>query len=134
MLCYAFVCSYLTAQQVVAPGMGCAAITSLLCPLYNWLLIYRLSYGLEGAAWAYMLSISTNAFLLLGYTAWRDMRMQQQGSPACTWPGLTLSAFKVQASKLSALVAYAYAPCHYAMQRVEVVFHACLHRRAGTRT
>jgi hypothetical protein len=32
---------YLLAQQVVLPGMVITIITSCLCPLYNWLLIFK---------------------------------------------------------------------------------------------
>jgi hypothetical protein len=32
---------YLLAQQVVLPGMLITIITSCLCPLYNWLLIFK---------------------------------------------------------------------------------------------
>jgi len=49
------VCRYLICQQVVEPGLWCTAITSLLCPLYNWLLIYKFKLGLDGAAIAYVL-------------------------------------------------------------------------------
>jgi len=31
---------YLVTQQVVTPGVACTAITSLLCPLYNWIGCY----------------------------------------------------------------------------------------------
>jgi len=65
---YVHACRYLVTQQVVEPGMTCTAITSVLCPFYNWLLIYRLNLGLQGAAYAYVLSNATFTFLLAGYT------------------------------------------------------------------
>jgi len=85
---------YLVTQQVVEPGMVCTAITSLLCPLYNWLLIYKFNMGLDGAAYAYVASNATFTILLAAYTAWRDMKMYREEPQLCTWPGFTWGAFE----------------------------------------
>jgi Na+-driven multidrug efflux pump len=42
---------YLLAQQVVLPGMVITIITSCLCPLYNWLLIFKWVAGCVYVAW-----------------------------------------------------------------------------------
>ncbi|WIA28922.1 hypothetical protein OEZ86_011446 [Tetradesmus obliquus] len=84
---------YLLAQQVVLPGMVITMVTSCLCPLYNWLLIFKLQLGLTGAAYAFVLSQATSCLLLIGYTAWRDAAMAAAGDPQATWSRPSMAVF-----------------------------------------
>lgn len=84
---------YLLAQQVVLPGMVITMVTSCLCPLYNWLLIFKLQLGLTGAAYAFVLSQATSCLLLICYTAWRDAAMAAAGDPQATWSRPSMAVF-----------------------------------------
>lgn len=39
-------------QGIVKPSTVVACVATALAPVYNWVLIYRLGLGLDGAAWA----------------------------------------------------------------------------------
>lgn len=62
---------YLLAQRVVHAPMAINALTFALCPLYNWLLIFKLGLGLDGAAYAYVAFCATQAVCLLAYAVHR---------------------------------------------------------------
>jgi len=83
---------YLLAQRIVKSGSICTIITAAFCPLFNWLLIYKLELGLDGAAAAFFCSNLLYALLLVGCVAWRDRQLI--GNPRQTWPGWTWQAFR----------------------------------------
>ncbi|KXZ45349.1 hypothetical protein GPECTOR_56g446 [Gonium pectorale] len=85
---------YLVTQQEVRPSTICTVITALLCPAFNWALIYKLRMGLEGAAWAFVASTGTYSALLAAYTLVRDWRLCAARSPRATWGGLSAGAFE----------------------------------------
>eukprot|EP00798_Chlamydomonas_sp_ICE-L_P029169 gene29169-32391_t len=70
---------YLLAQGIVQPSTWCTFIAALTCPIYNWLLIFKWGYGLDGAAYAFFLSMTTYTLALLVYVIAREMCMA--GSP-----------------------------------------------------
>ncbi len=84
---------YLVAQRVVMPTSMCYSITTLLSPLINWLLIFRLGHGVEGAAHAMVACTALNAVLLTGYQYYRDA-IVLAGSSAATWGGLSCDALR----------------------------------------
>lgn len=91
---------YLVTQQEVRPSTLCTIITAALCPFYNWLLIYKYKMGLDGGAWAFVLSTGTYSLLLLVYTCVRDARRAARRHPQHTWPGFSWRALEGWASYL----------------------------------
>ncbi|KAG2495579.1 hypothetical protein HYH03_006179 [Edaphochlamys debaryana] len=85
---------YLVSQQEMRPSTICTIITSALCPLYNWLLIYKYRMGLDGAALAFVASTGTNSVLLLIYTVARDILRARRRSATHTWGGFSWRAWQ----------------------------------------
>ncbi|GFR39891.1 hypothetical protein Agub_g396, partial [Astrephomene gubernaculifera] len=85
---------YLVTQHRVRPSTICTLVTAALCPIYNWLLIYRFKMGLEGAAWAFVASTGTYSVLLVCYTVVRDWRRYKCNHPVQTWPGFSRGALQ----------------------------------------
>eukprot|EP00775_Hariotina_reticulata_P009063 gene9063-9233_t len=84
---------YLLAQRIVLPGMVVSVFTSVLCPLFNGLLVFRFKLGLAGAALAFMLTQVSSALLLMAYTIWRDASMAAKDDPHATWQKPSLAMF-----------------------------------------
>lgn len=72
-------------QGVVHPVTAISGLALLACPLFNWLLIFKLRMGLDGAVaalvatWLYMLA------MLAGFLIWHERR--RHGTPQQTWHG-----------------------------------------------
>ena len=79
-------------QGVVTPITLVSCTVILLAPVYNWLLIYRFRFGLDGAALAMDASQATNLALLAGYSAFYHRRLA--GSERQTWRGWSLEALR----------------------------------------
>ncbi len=103
-------------QRIMAPNTMGTVASACLCPLYNYVLIHkygnyqegkwilnndahnssrlpvslrvcpRLQLGLEGAAYANMLSQATSTCVLATYVFWHDFSMI--GDERGTWPGV----------------------------------------------
>lgn len=58
---------------------GLSIVTTLLTPLFNWLLIYHWDLRLDGAAWANVAEACVYFLLLSGYFLWRESRLRQKG-------------------------------------------------------
>ena len=82
-------CRYLSVQSVVWPQTGTAAATVAVAPLLNWLLVFKLGFGLDGAAAATVLSYAVETLLLLGVVIVRDRRLA--GTEQQTWHGWCVS-------------------------------------------
>jgi Na+-driven multidrug efflux pump len=54
---------------------------------------HRLQLGLNGAAYAFVLSQATSCLLLIAYTAWRDTRMAAAADPQATWSRPSMAVF-----------------------------------------
>ncbi|KAL4855257.1 Protein DETOXIFICATION 1 [Chlorella vulgaris] len=83
---------YLMAQEAVRPATAVTVISLCLAPLYNWLLIYKLGLGLNGAAYAMDAMQATLALLLAAYCVARDVLLS--GSPVSTWHGFSRKAWQ----------------------------------------
>eukprot|EP00882_Tetradesmus_deserticola_P019101 GHRQ01020549.1.p3 GENE.GHRQ01020549.1~~GHRQ01020549.1.p3 ORF type:complete len:109 (-),score=39.45 GHRQ01020549.1:941-1267(-) len=57
--------------------------------------------GLDGAAYAFVLSQATSCLLLVGYTVCRDVRMAAAADPQATWPRPSMAVFGGWAMYLS---------------------------------
>jgi MATE family multidrug resistance protein len=68
-------------QPVTA--VSCAAVA--LAPIYNYLLIFKLGFGLDGAAYAMVLAHASMLLMLSAYLVWRER--QRLGTPEQTWHG-----------------------------------------------
>ncbi len=74
-----------SAQGVVHPVTAVSGLALLACPLFNWLFIFKLKLGLDGAVaalvatWLYMLC------LLGAFMIWHERR--RHGTPEQTWHG-----------------------------------------------
>ncbi|PSC70081.1 MATE efflux family [Micractinium conductrix] len=113
---------YLMAQEVVRPVTASTVAALAAAPLYNWLLIYRLGWGLHGAAYAMVAVQATTAALLTGYTALRDVRMRRSAHPRCTWGGWSRKALAGWPQYLRlALPSVAMLACECSMFQVMVV-------------
>ena len=72
-------------QGVVHPVTAISGLALLACPLFNWLLIFKLRLGLDGAVaalvatWLYMLA------MLAAFLIWHERR--RHGTPQQTWHG-----------------------------------------------
>jgi len=60
---------YLQAQNILAPSVAIALVANLLNAAFNWLLIFKLDLGFEGAPLATTASRWVQLLLLLGYLA-----------------------------------------------------------------
>ena len=76
---------YLSVQSVVWPQTGAAAATVAVAPLINWLLVFKLGFGLDGAATATVLLYTIETMLLLAIVFVRDRRLA--GTEQQTWHG-----------------------------------------------
>ena len=72
-------------QGVVQPvtAVSCAAVA--LAPIYNYLLIFKLGFGLDGAAYAMVLAHASMLLMLSAYLVWRER--QRLGTPEQSWHG-----------------------------------------------
>lgn len=62
-----------------------STVSTLLAPVYNYVLIFSCGYGLHGAAFANDAIFLTTALLLGGWTIWYDHAVE--GRPEDTWQG-----------------------------------------------
>jgi hypothetical protein len=62
-------------------------------PPYGPTTNHRLQLGLNGAAYAFVLSQATSCLLLIAYTAWRDTRMAAAADPQATWSRPSMAVF-----------------------------------------
>ena len=76
---------YLAAQSVVYPQTYAAVGATALAPALNWLLVFRLGFGLDGAAATTVLIAALQAALLLAMVVARERRLS--GSDLQTWHG-----------------------------------------------
>ena len=76
-----FLCS---PQEIVQPPTLSILTAASLAPLYNWLFVLRLGWGLEGAAAANDCVQATSALLLAACLAWREWGRKDD---ARTWHG-----------------------------------------------
>lgn len=84
---------YLLAQRVVLPSMAITGITAVLSPVWNWLLIFKLGWGFQGAALAVIMSHVTNMTLMVSYAIfYRSWKLR--GKPEQTWPGFSREALR----------------------------------------
>ena len=67
------------------PQTGAAAATVAIAPLANWLLVFKLGFGLEGAAAATVLLYAVETIMLLVIVYVRDRRLR--GTDQQTWHG-----------------------------------------------
>ena len=70
---------------MVWPQTGAAAATVSMAPLINWLLVFKLGFGLEGAAAATVLLYAIETAMLLVIVFVRDRRLR--GTDQQTWHG-----------------------------------------------
>jgi hypothetical protein len=72
-------------QGVVQPVTVVCSIALALAPLFNWLLIFKLRLGIDGAVAAMVCSNATMLLLLVAYVVWLERR--RIGTPEQTWHG-----------------------------------------------
>ena len=65
--------------------MWAAISTMVLAPPVNWLLVFKLDFGLDGAAFSMVIIWATQSALLLVLVILRDRRLK--GTPTQTWHG-----------------------------------------------
>ena len=70
---------------MVWPQTGAAAFTVAIAPLINWLLVFKLRLGLDGAASATVLLYTLETVLLVAVVVVRDRRLA--GTEQQTWHG-----------------------------------------------
>lgn len=83
---------YLMAQRCVRPVAAVTLASLLVAPLFNWLFVFKLGLGFDGAAYAVdavqaFMATSLGAFILI-----RDL--QRAGQPHATWGGWTYEALQ----------------------------------------
>eukprot|EP00878_Enallax_costatus_P028505 GHUV01030793.1.p2 GENE.GHUV01030793.1~~GHUV01030793.1.p2 ORF type:complete len:186 (-),score=14.88 GHUV01030793.1:273-830(-) len=83
---------YLQSQRAVKPAMAIAAVTLGVSPLFFWLLVEKLSMGLDGAALAFVTCQATTLAGLVGYVVYRSYKLQ--GKKEQTWGGWSGEALK----------------------------------------
>ena len=83
---YAFkvLVKYLQSQDIVMPGVWTGFLANGVNILFNWLLIYKLDLGLNGAPWATSITRFAEFFVICGYMAWQRHSKKLQS----TWPML----------------------------------------------
>lgn len=82
---YLVACRYLAAQNEVYLQLWASVASTALAPPINWLLIFRLGWGLDGAACSIVITHALQALLLLLMVARRDRRLS--GTALQTWHG-----------------------------------------------
>lgn len=65
--------------------MWAAISTMTLAPAVNWLLVFKLGFGLDGAAFSMVIIWAIQSLLLLVLVILRDRKLM--GTPAQTWHG-----------------------------------------------
>mgnify|MGYP001810521155 CR=1 FL=1 len=77
------------AQGVVTPvtAVSCAAVAA--APPLNWLFIFKLHGGLDGAAFAMVATWALMLCMLGAFVAWHERR--RAGTPMQTWHGWCVS-------------------------------------------
>ncbi|KAI3433740.1 hypothetical protein D9Q98_003547 [Chlorella vulgaris] len=83
---------YLQAQGVVQPVTAVSCLTLGLAPLFNWLLIFKLGGGIDGAVMAMVACNAVMLALLTAFVAWHER--QRLGTPKQTWHGWSRESFK----------------------------------------
>lgn len=88
---YAFkvLVKYLQTQNITLPGAWIGILANLVNVLGNWLLIYRLDMGLNGAPWATTITRFSECFAILGYLYWN----REKPKIKSTWPTFSRSFF-----------------------------------------
>lgn len=72
-------------QGVVQPVTAVSCLTLGLAPLFNWLLIFKLGGGIDGAVMAMVACNAVMLALLTAFVAWHER--QRLGTPKQTWHG-----------------------------------------------
>jgi MATE family multidrug resistance protein len=70
---------------VVTPVTAVSCLALALAPLFNWLFIFRLGGGLDGAVAALVACNASMLGLLAAYVVWHERR--RRGTPEQTWHG-----------------------------------------------
>ncbi|GAB4817791.1 hypothetical protein N2152v2_004837 [Parachlorella kessleri] len=83
---------YLMAQGIVKPSTVVACVAVALSPLYNWLLIFKLGWGLDGAVLAMVAADVTMLVFLALWTLWHHRALA--GRPQQTWHGWSLESLR----------------------------------------
>lgn len=78
---------FLQVQGIVYPMLWVSALTNLLHPLWNWLFIFKLGWGFDGAPWATVVSQTLMCVLMLAYCKWAKPHDE------ATWAGFSKQAF-----------------------------------------
>ncbi|EFN59041.1 hypothetical protein CHLNCDRAFT_19008 [Chlorella variabilis] len=76
---------YLMAQGCVQPVTAVCSVALALSPLFNWLLIFKLGLGIDGAVAAMVANNATMLLLLVAYLVWHERR--RIGTAEQTWHG-----------------------------------------------
>ncbi|PSC75850.1 MATE efflux family [Micractinium conductrix] len=86
---------YLMAQGVVTPvtAVSCAAVAA--APPLNWLFIFKLHGGLDGAAFAMVATWALMLCMLGAFVAWHERR--RAGTPMQTWHGWSRDCLNLRA-------------------------------------
>ena len=85
---------YLTAQNIVAPSTIASFIAMLTAPLFNWLMVSRLKWGLFGAAMAGNCAQATPLIVLVIWIMRRERKLKEESSPELTWYGWSKEALQ----------------------------------------
>lgn len=80
-------------QGVTRPMFISAAVGTALMPLYLWLFILKLQWGVSGAACAYSAAIISIAAVNVLVVVWRETSLRRAGDPARCFHGWTWAAF-----------------------------------------
>ena len=83
---------YLMAQRCVRPVAAVTILALLVAPFFNWLFVFRLGLGFDGAAYAVDAVQAFMAACLGGFIVMRDYR--RAGTPTATWCGWSADAFR----------------------------------------
>lgn len=99
-------------QGVTRPMFLSAAVGTALMPLYLWLFIIRLQWGVKGAACAYSAAIMSIAIVNIMVVMWREASLKRSGAPARCFHGWTWSAFdKIRSYLQYAIPSYFMCVC-----------------------
>jgi MATE family multidrug resistance protein len=78
---------YLQAQSIVAPAMWATTVATLASPLFFYVAIHVMGWGLDGAAAALILCHVTPLVGVAAFVLWHTK--QNAGSPTSTWGGFS---------------------------------------------
>lgn len=83
--CPALRCLPCLVQGCVQPVTAVCSVALALSPLFNWLLIFKLGLGIDGAVAAMVANNATMLLLLVAYLVWHERR--RIGTAEQTWHG-----------------------------------------------